>query len=383
LAWNEGPDVGPERSEEELRDLVAAKVGRLRMRRRVGVAGGAVLLVAALLAVVAAPDGGRKPNQLRVADAPDSTSTTAESPVDEAIDPSASSTTELAPSTTVRPVVVPRTTTTLPWQKAAACGQAVHSGAGTASPQELANAVTGVWELCQPPGLFGSNDAGIEFRSDGRWSMLVRSASGSLLRDVGWDREGTWSATTGSELSMPAEGGGGAVSPVDFSSGRAKMRLSYTGVFNPEYVRVPAGTAVGDVSRTGNDECTWPEGGVRPPSSTAEFTTAITHAWLLCRAPSVFSSEEAGLEIRSDGRWSKLLRRADGSLVRATGTGNEGTWNLRDDTPNIVYMDIDGGGGIAAHTSLAVRTTKVRLNNNGVWMANYVQAPAGTVVVSG
>ena len=65
-------------------------------------------------------------------------------------------------------------------------------------------------------------------------------------------------------------------------------------------------------------------------STESEFRTAITHVWLLCQAPSFFGTAEAGLEIRADGRWSKLERKPNGSLVRASGWGEEGSWGTFD-----------------------------------------------------
>lgn len=131
--------------------------------------------------------------------------------------------------------------------------------------------------------------------------------------------------------------------------------------------------------------CAGAEGGSDQPVTQAEFESRIAHAWQLCAAPSVFGTDEAGLEIRSDHRWSKLARSADGRYVRMQGWGNEGTWDSLDTSsmngPGYwqLNLHIDGGGVVVTLPVFARNVPKMRLNNNGVYVADYRPLPAGAV----
>ena len=113
----------------------------------------------------------------------------------------------------------------------------------------------------------------------------------------------------------------------------------------------------------------------------------LEHAWVLCKPSSAFGTDEAGMEIRADHRWSKLARTSDGHFTRMSGWGNEGTWQPIDTyTMNgdsswrwQVSFSIDGNGGATTAPQFAVSVPKMRLDNNAVYIADYVATADGRV----
>jgi hypothetical protein len=109
------------------------------------------------------------------------------------------------------------------------------------------------------------------------------------------------------------------------------------------------------------------------------FVQRIAGDWALCGSTSVFGTHEAGLAIVADGTWYKLLA-AGGTLSRSQGFGEQGTWDVIDTTaingPGAYQLDfnISGGGGIGTFPAFATNPSKMRLNNNGVYQADYVFA---------
>jgi len=119
----------------------------------------------------------------------------------------------------------------------------------------------------------------------------------------------------------------------------------------------------------------------------------MTRAWLLCGSPSFFGTEEAGLELRADGRWSKLEWGPNGSLVRAAGGDDEGTWETLDIGESNGHRNFQlsfhlGGSGstifsipVFGDGSGASAVSTVRINNMpGDLVADYVPVEAGTTV---
>ncbi len=132
-------------------------------------------------------------------------------------------------------------------------------------------------------------------------------------------------------------------------------------------------------------DCGDPADGGYRPATEAQFRTAVARVWLLCQAPSFFGGREAGVEINADGTWSKLEWKANGTLVRAAGRGNEGAWRAVDTsamngTPTY-QIDFDVDGGLASATPVfGAGRSKVRLDNMGVFVADYIPAPPGTSI---
>lgn len=270
-------------------------------------------------------------------------------------------------------------------------------GPGTYRPAtepEFQTVMTGVWLLCQSPSLFGTSEAGMELRADGRWSKLERTPSGALARSGGWGNEGSWS-TYVYQLNVYVDGAGASYTTPSFgvgssSSGITKVKLDHMSG-SVAYVPAPAGTKILPVPfpPAPGKGCDAREE-LYSPTSEAEFRSAMIGTWLVCSKPTFFGSDEDGVEVRADGRWSKLYRTSKHSLVRASGPGNEGTWETIDTSvmngrPTYqINFNLEGTGGsviaIPALSGQASDVTKLRLNNEGVFVADYVPAPTQTVV---
>jgi hypothetical protein len=99
---------------------------------------------------------------------------------------------------------------------------------------------------------------------------------------------------------------------------------------------------------------------------------------LVCNTVSVFGTDEVGMQIGSDGRWSKLSRNPAGQLTPMVGWGNEGTWDVIDTStmnpPGLFQLDlhIDGSGTVITLPVFSSGPTKMRLDNMGVYVADYV-----------
>ena len=109
-----------------------------------------------------------------------------------------------------------------------------------------------------------------------------------------------------------------------------------------------------------------------------ELAAGATRAWILCAPGSPFGTDDGGLEIRADGRWSKLTREDDGSLTRRHGFDEEGTWEVA--TPYQINLHIAGSGMIAGGTSFSADGSSMTINNNGVHEGHYVVVPENAVI---
>jgi hypothetical protein len=123
--------------------------------------------------------------------------------------------------------------------------------------------------------------------------------------------------------------------------------------------------------------CTAAPHGTSNPTTLAEFKSRITRTWLLCSAPSVFASNDAGLQITSDGHWSKLVRDKAGRLVTGSGLHDGGTWQALDDSamngrPVFQLNLMTGNGTYILMADFAAAVERVRLDNNGTYVADYV-----------
>lgn len=272
-----------------------------------------------------------------------------------------------------------------------------------ATESEFQTVMTGVWLLCQSPSFFGTSEAGMELGADGRWSKLERTPSGALARSGGWGNEGSWSTYDTSAMNGPltyqlnvyVDGGGASYTTPFFGEGSSSSGITKVKLDNMSgpvaYVPAPAGTKILPVPfpPAPGKGC---EAREEPfsPTSEAEFRSAMIGTWLACSKPTFLGSDEDGVEVRADGRWSKLYRTSKHSFVRASGPGNEGTWETIDTSfmngrPTYqINFNLEGTGGYVSATPAlsgqASDVTKVRLDNNGYFVVDYIAAPTQTVV---
>jgi hypothetical protein len=133
--------------------------------------------------------------------------------------------------------------------------------------------------------------------------------------------------------------------------------------------------------------CSVPESGVATTPTESVFLGHLIGTWLLCHTPSAFGTKEAGMRIMADGTWSKLTRNSSGQLAAIPGWDNNGTWNVVDDSsvngPGTFQLNfkIAGSGEVFTLPVFSSGPPKMRLDNNGMFVADYV--PVSAAVQSG
>lgn len=122
-----------------------------------------------------------------------------------------------------------------------------------------------------------------------------------------------------------------------------------------------------------------PQGSLKPKTEQA-FRELIAGNWLLCSPESTFgTTDEQGLVIYENFRWAKLFEQGDGELVPGVGWELEGTWESLDTSdvngPGVyqLNLNIDGSGTVITTPVLAEDPVYMRLNNNGVFVGDYVR----------
>lgn len=130
--------------------------------------------------------------------------------------------------------------------------------------------------------------------------------------------------------------------------------------------------------------CTAAAHGSSNPTSLADFKSRMTRTWVVCSNPSVFGTTDAGLQITADGRWAKLVRNTTGQLVQGTGLRDSGTWEALDDSamngrPVFQINLMTGNSTYILMADFAAAVTRVQLDNNGVYVTDYV--PTSEAVV--
>jgi hypothetical protein len=120
-------------------------------------------------------------------------------------------------------------------------------------------------------------------------------------------------------------------------------------------------------------------------NSLPDVLAAMTGRWVLCGDESVFAADggEVGLEITADNHWYKLFPSQGAATIRGAGFDEEGTWTSLDLGDHFqVNFDIFGSGTVTTAPVFASTPRAMRLNNNGVFVGNYVidpTVPTGSV----
>ena len=160
------------------------------------------------------------------------------------------------------------------------------------------------------------------------------------------------------------------------SSAREEMVLETDGI-TAKYVPTTASVIIPNPPGAGKG-CTGPANGARPTPTKQDFLKAFVGTWLLCQRPSVFGTNEVGLQIDANGRWAKLTRNSEGQLETITGLGNQGTWTVPDTSamngPGSFQVNLNEAGGRSVTTSprFSSGPPGMLLNNEGVFIARYV-----------
>lgn len=120
-------------------------------------------------------------------------------------------------------------------------------------------------------------------------------------------------------------------------------------------------------------------------TSMSDLLADMTGRWLLCGNESVFATDggDVGLEITADNHWYKLFPAQGAATIRGAGFDEEGTWTALDLGDHFqVNFEIFGSGTVITAPVFASTPRAMRLNNNGVFVGNYVidpTVPTGSV----
>jgi hypothetical protein len=282
----------------------------------------------------------------------------------------------------------------------ATCSETEQGVLATPTATDFSDNLIGTWVLCQTPSFFGTGEGGLQISRGGTWSKLSVSATGQLMTMAGWGNEGTWSVLDDSSMNRKPgtfqvnffiNGEGSTASfPTAFSSGPPKMRLDNMGIYIADYVptsqpvlpALPTPTATGPLAT-----CSVSEQGVLATPTEDAFINDFVGIWLLCKTPSVFGTDEVGLQISRDGTWSKLTRNPAGQLIAVAGWGNEGTWTVLDSSMTgapghyQVNLNIDGEGTEITLPIFSSGPPKMRLTDDAN-PADYVPTSEPVVAAS-
>jgi hypothetical protein len=127
-------------------------------------------------------------------------------------------------------------------------------------------------------------------------------------------------------------------------------------------------------------DCAVAEDGPPPIANDQAFLDAIVGQWVSCSG-SVFCTDELGIEMRSDGRWSKLYAASATTLMRGKGFDEMGAFIVPTSAsdaapyvpPGYVTFAVDGGGFLNGHVSLSATPRHMRLDNMGVCIGDYTK----------
>jgi hypothetical protein len=171
-------------------------------------------------------------------------------------------------------------------------------------------------------------------------------------------------------------GGTGAGAGGSTSSGTGGYGLGgSSGSGNPG-----GGTAGPDAGRVVPAACALPEQGIVSKfDNQAALASLLVGRWELCEAVSPFgTSDEAGIVFDASGTWAKLYRNGQGGLDQGAGFDRQGEWDVYDTTamngPGALQLNIhvDGSETIDTFPVFSTVPRKLRINNNGVFIASYV-----------
>jgi hypothetical protein len=241
--------------------------------------------------------------------------------------------------------------------------------------------VTGTWQLCEPPSFFGTTDeVGLVIAADGHWAKLSSDGTGTAVEMAGAENRGTWDLVDTSAMNGPGTfqvdftfvGGGFAPASLRFFA-PAKLVLD-----TARYVRATIPVLP---PPPGGSGCDAPEIENVPTPDEATTRRLLIGKWSLCDTPSFFgSTDEIGLLIADDGHWAKLASDGAGGTLEMEGAANRGMWELVDTSvmngPGHFQINFTGlDGGIRMSAVVIIAPAKLRLSNEGVFVARYVRPP--------
>jgi hypothetical protein len=213
------------------------------------------------------------------------------------------------------------------------CGAPEGSVDPIPSLDDLQTRLVGDWILCSGafPNL-AADQAGIEFGTDGQFTVLRRNAAGNLERGLGVSHQGTWMIEGGNgwyQLNFYLAGTAVVGLFPTFESNPRRLVFDRTATLEPscETPSDPPGGVTDVCSLPAADRCGVPDGPLDPVLSLTSLPTRLVGDWITCSGSVPgFAADQTGIEFSNDGTMTLLHRDASGNLARGQGIQYEGTW---------------------------------------------------------
>jgi hypothetical protein len=264
------------------------------------------------------------------------------------------------------------------------------------TPVDLAEAeglIVGTWIFCDEGSVFeptSASEVGVEFTDDGRFYRVADDGAGGLLRMEGLEQQGSWAvveAMPGTvQLNMSLLGDGTVPLVMEFyGTPLTQMHVPDRDIsFVPWTGAAPVPGLPADV---GGGPCGVPQDPI-DLTSVGQVEQLLVGSWLRCAGSTPFGPPafgEVGLLFDPDGRFARIYEGADGSLIRASGSGEEGTWTVVDTTemngPGVYQLDLDldGAGRFPSFPAFLQEPTFLRLVERevGDYLSSTVQPVPG------
>jgi hypothetical protein len=85
--------------------------------------------------------------------------------------------------------------------------------------------------------------------------------------------------------------------------------------------------------------------------------------WIHCSGPSILDDEQVGIDYEADGTYHMLGDDGAGNLVDLNGFGNQGTWDISADAPDLIgwYTHPDPASGIGGYPTVETGPRKFQI----------------------
>jgi hypothetical protein len=109
------------------------------------------------------------------------------------------------------------------------------------------------------------------------------------------------------------------------------------------------------------------------PTSNTDFVASFVGSWLTCKSPTIFGTDEVGIELTENGAWAKLYRDEPCGLRRGTGFDETGNWKIEyvgDGAASQLYFYIASDGWLGGDATVAL-PNKLRLTTDTLLTTDY------------
>ncbi len=273
-------------------------------------------------------------------------------------------------------------------------GGVAHASSACADPADPADPVTlssvaqvellvvGTWIRCDGPSQFGEvadGEVGVVVGADGRFYRVFEATDGTLVRAEGVDQEGAWTVLDLTNMNGPGHyqlnwtvlGRGTFITAPTFFESPPSLRL-LDSMRGPTRLERWTGAApiAGLPPGDGDERCGHPTQPITPVD-VEQVRDLLVGTWTRCGDASVVGDPagDVGLEFGSDGRFHRLVRAADGTIIRGAGAGLEGTWIVYDTEGSGIYqvdLQVEGRGVVVTLAVFLASPPFVRFTGFGI-----------------